>query len=132
MGDECYDVLDPFLTPEHFHEQLVDRLGLQFDTIKTKQLFSLIDLDRDGRVTRSEFLNMFRCISPSSRLTEGSAESTNACEQIAAEGAKLQLTRLQNRVVLMERELQQYRSPMSNMHTSDGAPMVPEKQYQQA
>ena len=43
--DEYFNVMEPFITPDHFHTMLLTKLGLQYEHIKTKQLFSLIDLD---------------------------------------------------------------------------------------
>eukprot|EP00435_Cladocopium_sp_Y103_P065758 s8_g27.t1 len=50
----CFDALNPFVTAEHFKQLLTSRLGLHYDPVKAKQIFKLIDSDRDGKITRIE------------------------------------------------------------------------------
>ncbi|CAE8587510.1 unnamed protein product, partial [Polarella glacialis] len=50
---KCWDKMEPFLTSAHFQELLTNRLGLEYSTLKAKQIFSLMDTDRDGKITRS-------------------------------------------------------------------------------
>eukprot|EP00913_Durusdinium_trenchii_P007123 g6699.t1 len=52
--DLCFDALNPFITADHFNHLLSSRLGLHFDPVKAKQIFKLIDSDRDGKITRLE------------------------------------------------------------------------------
>lgn len=59
---QCFEALDPYLSSEHFHEVLTGRLGLQLDALKTKQIFSLCDCDRDGKITLYEFESTFRIL----------------------------------------------------------------------
>lgn len=130
--DLCFDALNPFITADHFNHLLSSRLGLHFDPVKAKQIFKLIDSDRDGKITRLELGLMFKNVTPEKGrdgsaphglhlhgLHDGNADAEHDNE-------KLQVNRLQNRVLLLQRELEIVRGPGRL-----GEPMVPEKLFQQ-
>ncbi|CAJ1344847.1 unnamed protein product, partial [Effrenium voratum] len=121
--DPCFDALNPFITSEHFNELLNSRLGLHYDPVKAKQIFKLIDSDRDGKITRLEFSLMFKTVTPETRR-----DSFDLTEDLDKETERLQVNRLQNRVLLLQRELELLRGPSGRGHME---PMVPEKQFQQ-
>lgn len=120
----CFDALNPFVTAEHFKQLLTSRLGLHYDPVKAKQIFKLIDSDRDGKITRIEFNLMFKTVSPDHALKD----TLELPEDGDKENERQQVHRLQNRVLLLQRELELLRGPRGR-----GAqePMVPEKQFQQ-
>ncbi|CAE7252608.1 unnamed protein product, partial [Symbiodinium microadriaticum] len=117
--DVCFDTLSPFITAEHFQE-----LGLHYDPVKAKQVFKLIDSDRDSKITRLEFRLMFKALAPDSHTltTRESLEDDFEKEE------QHQVQRLQNRVLLLQREVQELRGPSERGHLE---PTVPEKQFQQ-
>lgn len=120
----CFDALNPFVTAEHFNQLLTSRLGLHYDAVKAKQIFKLIDSDRDGKITRIEFNLMFKTVTPDHALKD----TLELPEDGDKENERQQVHRLQNRVLLLQRELELLRGPRGR-----GAqePMVPEKQFQQ-
>jgi len=120
----CFDALNPFVTAEHFNQLLTSRLGLHYDAVKAKQIFKLIDSDRDGKITRIEFNLMFKTVTPDHALKD----TLELPEDGDKENERQQVHRLQNCVLLLQRELELLRGPRGR-----GAqePMVPEKQFQQ-
>eukprot|EP00927_Polykrikos_kofoidii_P076949 TRINITY_DN73954_c0_g1_i2.p1 TRINITY_DN73954_c0_g1~~TRINITY_DN73954_c0_g1_i2.p1 ORF type:complete len:2546 (+),score=415.16 TRINITY_DN73954_c0_g1_i2:63-7700(+) len=135
--EECFAAMDPYITTEHFHTTLVSRFGLQYDSMKTKQLFSLIDLDRDGKLTRSEFVSMFNCLragqwqNPEDKESGTSSPGKSLLATLLEEGEKLQVRRLLNRVQIMEHELGLLKTGMGGKPHGEFLTMVPEKQYHQ-
>lgn len=124
-ADTCFDALNPFVTAEHFKQLLTARLGLHYDAVKAKQIFKLIDSDRDGKITRLEFNLMFKTVTPESALRD----TLELPDDGDKENEKQQVSRLQNRVLLLQRELEMLRGPRGRGAHME--PMVPEKQFQQ-
>jgi len=122
--DVCFDTLSPFITAEHFQEMLSTRLGLHYDPVKAKQVFKLIDSDRDSKITRLEFRLMFKALAPDSH----SLTARESLEDDLEKEEQHQVQRLQNRVLLLQREVQELRGPSERGHLE---PTVPEKQFQQ-
>jgi len=130
--DRCFDVLNPFVTPEYFHHVLKETFALQYDMMKTKQVFGLIDMDRDGRITRYEFVGTLKRLS---QAYGGSEASEVVVDGGVDSNMKAQVHRLQNRVLVLENEISQLKSPMNRMagalFLGDVVSTVPERQYQQ-
>jgi len=109
--EACFDCLDPFLTPEHFHHQLVAKFGLQYDIMKTKQVFSLIDADRDGKITRYEFLSILRkLVSVPVKDSENASSNGTELAPSVDDNLPKQVNRLLNRVFVLESQMSQMRS----------------------
>eukprot|EP00931_Biecheleriopsis_adriatica_P032427 TRINITY_DN18921_c0_g1_i1.p1 TRINITY_DN18921_c0_g1~~TRINITY_DN18921_c0_g1_i1.p1 ORF type:complete len:2249 (-),score=502.27 TRINITY_DN18921_c0_g1_i1:24-6605(-) len=125
--ESCFDALEPFLTPDHFKEMLSARLGLHFDATQSRQIFRMIDNDRDGKITRNEFHHMVKSVLPDIHR-----ESWDFSEEsLEKDNERHQANRLQNRLRLLERELLLLRGSSTSKAGVAPEPMVPERQFQQ-